>query len=194
MKKYEIIIETAEQLHALSHPLRQRILNVLISEELSNKQIADELGESAPKVHFHVKELLNAGIILLTKEEVKGSIVEKKYTAAARSFRLSPSLELSKADRHMLYESTFHATYRDLIESLDYYQGALPFAQISQQQALLSKKDIDVINEHLSSINEILDASRLNQENEDDVALYSLSYFFHLSSQRKSNSEDKEES
>lgn len=192
--KYEMIIETAEQLHALSHPLRQRILNVLISRELNNKQIADELGESAPKVHFHVKELLNAGIIQLTKEEVKGSIIEKKYTAAARSFRLSPSLELSKGDQHLLYESTFHATYRELIESLNYYEGVLPFSQISQEQAWLSKKEIDLINGHLSSINEILHASRLTHENEDGLSLYSLSYFFHQSSQIKSSSDDKEES
>lgn len=190
--KYEMIIETADQLHALSHPLRQRILNVLASRELSNKQIADELGESAPKVHFHVKELLNAGIIQRTKEEVKGSIIEKKYMAAAHSFRLSPALELSKADQHMLYESTFHATYQDILESVDYYEGVIPFAQIFQQQAWLNKEEIDLINEHFAAINEIVEASRTNDEKDEVTSLYSLSYFFHLASQRKSTTDGHE--
>lgn len=145
--KYEMIIETTEQLHALSHPLRQRILSILLFEELTNKEISKSLKESPPKVHFHVKELLNAGIIQLTKEEVRGSIVEKYYTASARSFRLSPALELAKADKHMLYESTFHETYRNLIESIDYNEGALPSSQIFQQQARLSKQEMDSINE-----------------------------------------------
>lgn len=94
--KYEMLIETPEQLHALSHPLRQRILSQLLYKELTNKQIAEVLDESPPKVHFHVRELLDAGIIELTKEVVNKSIVEKYYTAAARSFRLSPALKLQK--------------------------------------------------------------------------------------------------
>lgn len=177
---YEMIIETTEQLHALSHPLRQRILSVLSFEELTNKEISTVLEESAPKVHFHVKELLNAGIIRLTREEVKGSIVEKYYKASARSFRLSPSLELAKADEHMLYESTFHETYRNLIESVDYHEGSLPNSSISQENAWLSNQEIDSIKEHLSAISEIMNFSTLdNQTQSDDRKLYSFSAFFH---------------
>lgn len=179
---YEMIIETTEQLHALSHPLRQRILTVLSFDELTNKEISTALEESAPKVHFHVKELLNAGIIQLTREEVKGSIVEKYYTATARSFRLSPSLELAKADEHMLYESTFHETYRNLIESVDYHEGSLPNSFISQENAWLTNQEIDSIKEHLSAISEIMNLSTPDDQTQtEERKLYSFSAFFHSS-------------
>lgn len=177
--EYEMIIETTEQLHALSHPMRQRILSVLSFDEMTNKEISTALGESAPKVHFHVKELLNAGIIKLIKEEVKGSIVEKYYTATARSFRLSPSLELAKADEHMLYESTFHETYRNLIESVDYYEGSLPNSAISQENAWLTDQEIASIKEHLDAIDQIMTASSFNQTAADERKFYTHSSFFH---------------
>lgn len=187
---YEMIIETTEQLHALSHPLRQRILSVLSFDELTNKEISTALEESAPKVHFHVKELLNAGIIQLTREEVNRSIVEKYYKASARSFRLSPSLELAKADEHMLYESTFHATYRNLIESVDYHEGLLPNSYISQENAWLSNQEIDSIKEHLSAIGEIMNLSTRNTQTQtDDRKPYSFSAFFHPTSPKNKKSE-----
>lgn len=185
---YEMIIETTEQLHALSHPLRQRILSVLYFEELTNKEISTALQESAPKVHFHVKELLNAGIIRLTREEVKGSIVEKYYTASARSFRLSPSLELAKADEHMLYESTFHETYRNLIESVDYYEGSLPNSFISQEHAWLSDQEIASIHEHLSAVTDIMSRSSSHKRNSaEDRKFYTFSSFFHPASSKSEN-------
>lgn len=177
--KYEMIIETTEQLHALSHPIRQRILTVLSFDEMTNKEISSALGESAPKVHFHVKELLNAGIIRLIREEVKGSIVEKYYTAAARSFRLSPSLELAKADEHMLYESTFHETYRNLIESVDYYEGALPNSSISQEHAWLTDQEIDSVKKHLDAIDQIMAGSSTDRTTQDERKFYTHSSFFH---------------
>lgn len=178
--KYEMFIETTEQLHALSHPLRQRILSVLSFEELTNKEIATTLEESAPKIHFHVKELFNAGIIELTRKEVKGSIVEKYYTASARSFRLSPNLELMKADEHSLYASTFHESYRNLIESVNYHEGSLPNSFISQEKAWLSNQEIDSIKEHLSAINEIMNISIQDSQTGTDIRKpYSFSGFFH---------------
>ncbi|TKI33561.1 ArsR/SmtB family transcription factor [Bacillus mycoides] len=181
--KYEMLIESSEQIHALSHPLRQRILSILSSKELTNKQISEVLGETAPKVHFHVKELLNAGIIQQTREEVRGSIVEKKYSASARSFRLSPSLELSKVDEHKLYESTFHEAYRNLIESIDYYEGILSNSQIFQQQVWLTEEERISINKHLSAINDILNMSQMKkQPSTETLSLFSLSYFFHPTS------------
>jgi DNA-binding transcriptional ArsR family regulator len=188
---YEMIIETPEQLHALSHPLRQRILTGLSFDEMTNKEISLMLGESAPKVHFHVKELLNAGIIQLTREEVKGSIVEKYYKATARSFRLSPSLQLAKADEHMLYESTFHETYRNLIESVDYFEGSLPNSFISQEHAWLTDQEIASIKEHLDAIDQIMTASSVNRTSEDDRKFYSHSSFFHpMSPKNKKRDEE----
>ncbi|MEI4771713.1 helix-turn-helix domain-containing protein [Psychrobacillus sp. FJAT-51614] len=177
--KYEMIIETTEQLHALSHPLRQRILTVLSFDEMTNKEISNALKESAPKVHFHVKELLNSGIIRLTREEVKGSIIEKYYTASARSFRLSPSLELAKSDEHMLYESTFHETYRNLIESVDYHEGFLPNSFITQEHAWLTDEEIASIKKHLSAIDQIMNNSSMKRTPTDNRKFYTLSSFFH---------------
>jgi DNA-binding transcriptional ArsR family regulator len=64
----ELLIETPEQLRALAHPLRQRILQLLTDAPSTNQQLALALGVSPPRLHFHVRELLAAGLIELVAE------------------------------------------------------------------------------------------------------------------------------
>ena len=91
MKRY-FIIDTPEQLKALSDPLRIRILTSIISKETTGKQLADEFQMSASKVHYHLRELENNGLAEIVRTEEKNGIVQKFYRAVALDYVVSENL------------------------------------------------------------------------------------------------------
>jgi DNA-binding transcriptional ArsR family regulator len=87
-----LVVDRPEQLKALGHPLRLRVLETLGGEEekpLTNRELAERLGVDPGHLHFHVRMLLRAGLIELA--EIEGSR-EKPYRAVARTIRIEPDL------------------------------------------------------------------------------------------------------
>jgi DNA-binding transcriptional ArsR family regulator len=85
-------IQRPDQLKALGHPLRLRVLETLGSDdgdELTNRELANRLGVDPGHLHFHVRMLLSAGLIELV-ERTGGR--EKPYRAVARHVRVAPEL------------------------------------------------------------------------------------------------------
>lgn len=88
-----LVIDRPDQLKALGHPLRVRVLEMLGGEEdwqLTNRELALKLGVDPGHLHFHVRMLLRAGLIELVDEKQRGR--EKPYRSVARTFRVSPEL------------------------------------------------------------------------------------------------------
>jgi DNA-binding transcriptional ArsR family regulator len=88
-----LILDKPEQLKALGHPLRVRVLEMLGQEDdwqLTNRELAQRLGVDPGHLHFHVRMLLKAGLIELADANGRGR--EKPYRAVARVFRIAPEL------------------------------------------------------------------------------------------------------
>jgi len=88
-----LVLDKPEQLKALGHPLRVRVLEMLGQEgewQLTNRELAQRLGVDPGHLHFHVRMLLKAGLIELTDSEGRGR--EKPYRAVAKIFRVAPEL------------------------------------------------------------------------------------------------------
>jgi DNA-binding transcriptional ArsR family regulator len=93
-----LTIERPEQLKALGHPLRLRVLETLskdTDEPLTNRDLAQRLGVDPGHLHFHVRMLLRAGLIELA---AGGQGREKPYRAAARTVRVAPELSAAASD------------------------------------------------------------------------------------------------
>jgi DNA-binding transcriptional ArsR family regulator len=87
-----LTINRPEQLKALGHPLRLRVLEMLGQSEgqyLTNRELAQRLGVDPGHLHFHVRMLLRAGLIALAE---RGQGREKPYRAVARTVRVAPEL------------------------------------------------------------------------------------------------------
>jgi DNA-binding transcriptional ArsR family regulator len=87
-----LVLDKPEQLKALGHPLRVRVLEMLGQEgdwQLTNRELAQRLGVDPGHLHFHVRMLLRAGLIELA---VTDGGREKPYRAVAKTFRIAPEL------------------------------------------------------------------------------------------------------
>ena len=85
------VVETREQLVAISHPTRLRILDALRAAD-SAAGVARRLGETRQRVNHHVRELAKAGLLVEAGERRKGNFVEQLYESAAGTFVLSPRI------------------------------------------------------------------------------------------------------
>ena len=86
-----MVIESPEQIKAFTDALRIRILGILRARPATNQQIADSLGEAHSKVLYHIRYLLEVGLIKLIDTQIKGGNVEKYYRAVAHVFDLRPA-------------------------------------------------------------------------------------------------------
>jgi DNA-binding transcriptional ArsR family regulator len=131
-----LVLDKPEQLKALGHPLRVRVLEMLGQEgeewQLTNRELAQRLGVDPGHLHFHVRMLLKAGLIELADNGQRGR--EKPYRAVAKVFRVAPELLASGGARdvqaamidqvqraHAVYsaEGTFRSAQLELRLSVD---------------------------------------------------------------------------
>ncbi|MDX6506412.1 MAG: hypothetical protein QOG06_1056 [Gaiellaceae bacterium] len=83
-------IERPEQLKALGHPLRLKVLQVLGESDraLTNRELAARLSVDPGHLHFHVRMLQRAGLIELAGVEGR----EKPYRPVAKHFKVGPEI------------------------------------------------------------------------------------------------------
>ncbi|HVP22500.1 MAG TPA: metalloregulator ArsR/SmtB family transcription factor [Conexivisphaerales archaeon] len=66
-------------------PVRLHILNLLSVSEMSMKELSEELRVSQPTVLHHMKQLIDGGLVKLSRSETKGNLIEKFYTTSYKS-------------------------------------------------------------------------------------------------------------
>lgn len=85
---------TPQELKALSHPLRVRIVRLCGDRELTNKQLADRLGVDPGTAYYHVRQLVDAGFLEPAEVRTGGTgALEKPYRSTGRTWWLSVPLE-----------------------------------------------------------------------------------------------------
>lgn len=97
---------TVAEAKAVAHPLRMRIIRLCGEQELTNKQLADRLGKSPGTILYHVRQLLDAG--LLEPAPVRSGpsgALEKPYRSTGRTWWLDDPLSGSAASGAMLLQT-----------------------------------------------------------------------------------------
>ena len=122
-----LTLDRPEQLKALGHPLRLRVLDALGDSDrpLTNRELAKQLDVDPGHLHFHVRMLFNAGLI--ERVPVKGGR-EKPYRTVAPNIRVAPELLASAAarDAHATVVEEVNRGYERFAED-----GAFRSAQIT---------------------------------------------------------------
>ncbi|WP_257391503.1 ArsR/SmtB family transcription factor [Cytobacillus gottheilii] len=77
-----------EQQKLISSTLRVKIIYLLAENQMTAKQVADEMGKTPGSIHYHIQQLYNGGILEMTETKENRGIVEKYYRSKATHFML----------------------------------------------------------------------------------------------------------
>jgi DNA-binding transcriptional ArsR family regulator len=86
-----LYLERLEQAEALLKPQRLEVLR-LLAEPRSCTELAARLDQTPQRVYYHVKRLVDAGLVSQVAQRKVRGIHEGIYQASARSYWLSPRL------------------------------------------------------------------------------------------------------
>ncbi len=120
-------LTTTEQIKAFSDPYRLQILfnYKSLNRPATVKEIADKMGETPAKVHYHVKKLLEADILELSHtKEIKG-IIAKYYILTAEKFTLkcddnNPQIEeLLRSELQRAISSIYDQSKKEILKEID---------------------------------------------------------------------------
>src|SRR3954449_13072993 len=156
-------IDRPEQLKALGHPLRLKVLQVLGESDkaLTNRELAQRLSVDPGHLHFHVRMLHRAGLIELAESDGR----EKPYRAVAKHLKVGPEIRAAG-----LASDLQGAQLRELQRGFELHasNGEFRSAQVH------AKVEIETLRTLLSELIE-----RVNELEEDTQPLQTITLAFH---------------
>ena len=84
------VIKRLEQATLLSDPFKLKLLEGFAGKPSTTKQVADRMGEKAPRLYRHVDALVDEGLLTLVEEKPKRGTIERYYTTVAARFEVDP--------------------------------------------------------------------------------------------------------
>ena len=124
-KGKDLVLRDLAQLRALGDPLRYQILEHLIGEAKTAKQVAEELGTKPTRLYHHFGVLERAGIIRKVRTHKVRGATEKYYQATANRMTVDPRLRSgSVVPVHPLYAAAFHSTLDEIATAVRSPAGA----------------------------------------------------------------------
>jgi DNA-binding transcriptional ArsR family regulator len=122
-------IANREILKILADPLRNQIIETMMDEKHTVKQVADKLGLASSKLYYHFNMLEQNGLIEVVETRMVANMVEKHFRATFDEIEIDPNListgtEEGKEIVNTLITSTIDTTRDDILRSLQarYFQ------------------------------------------------------------------------
>jgi DNA-binding transcriptional ArsR family regulator len=118
-----LYLEHIEQAETLLKPQRIEVLRQL-AEPRTCTEVAARLDQTPQRVYYHVKRLLDAGLVEQVSERKVRGVHEGIYQAGARSYWLSPHL-VGRIGRRKAQDELSLGYLLDLVEEVQADIGAL---------------------------------------------------------------------
>jgi DNA-binding transcriptional ArsR family regulator len=151
-------IERPEQLKALGHPLRLKVLQVLGESDhpMTNRELAATLSVDPGHLHFHVRMLHRAGLIELATAAGR----EKPYRPVAKHFKVTQEIRATG-----LASDLQAAQLRELQRGFDLFaaDGEFRSAQVH------AKLDIETVREVFNEL--MLRLTALEDESKEPLSI-----------------------
>jgi hypothetical protein len=74
---------------ALDHPLRSRLLMACVRRERNLTELASELDQPLGKLHYHTRQLIDSGLLVVGRIEHRPGRPIRYYRAVAKTFLIS---------------------------------------------------------------------------------------------------------
>ena len=122
------IVKRLEQAKLLTDPFKLKLLERFAGKPVTTKQVADRMGEKAPRLYRHVDALVDEGLLELVEEKPKRGTIERYYRTVAERFEVHPDLfiasEEGSEDAVDMIRSLLRETESDLVKIFDAYKAA----------------------------------------------------------------------
>lgn len=190
-QKPEYLVEELELLKVLADPLRTQIMETLVMEPLTVKQVADRLGLAPSKLYYHVNLLEQHGLCQVVETRMVANMIEKYYQTVASSFRVDPALLTfstaeGKASISSILGATLDALRADLMRALEAktlseQQGKNEEKEtilLSRLAARMSKSRAEAFRARLNEIQKEFDAAE-EEETDEPKQLYALTIAYY---------------
>jgi len=93
------IFQNPSAIGLIDHPIRIKLLELLSKEPMYPAQLARKLKMHEQKIYYHIKQLLNSGILeMVEKKEIRGTVA-KKYKPKEMNFVISLSNDWKDIDK-----------------------------------------------------------------------------------------------
>ncbi|MDH3441952.1 MAG: helix-turn-helix domain-containing protein [Gammaproteobacteria bacterium] len=107
------IVKRLEQAKLLTDPFKLKLLERFALNPSTTKQVADRMGEKAPKLYRHVDALVDEGLLTLVEEKRKRGTIERYYKTVADRFEVDPTLFSTSRDKEHNAVEMLRSVMRD---------------------------------------------------------------------------------
>ncbi|MGI9204392.1 MAG: helix-turn-helix domain-containing protein [Woeseiaceae bacterium] len=153
------VVKRLEQAKLLSDPFKLKLMERFAGKPSTTKQVADRMGEKAPRLYRHVDALVEEGLLELVEEKPKRGTIERYYTTVAARFEVDPDLfSPSTGDDNEMAEmlrTLFRDTESDLIQ---FFAGQVDDASDPNELPLVMKVAIRGSRDEIAGLRAKLEA------------------------------------
>ena len=174
------LVKRLEQAKLLTDPFKLMLLGHFSEKPVTTKQVADSIGEKAPRLYRHVDALVQEGLLKLIEEKPKRGTIERYYQTIAERFEVDPDLFATTsehADESLeMLKSVLRDTESDLVRLFDKFRETntrpddLPM--IAKFAVRGTQEEIDVIREKLEALLGECRASGAERDAADEILSY----------------------
>lgn len=120
------LVKRLEQAKLLTDPFKLMLLGHFSDKPVTTKQVADSIGEKAPRLYRHVDALVREGLLELIEEKPKRGTIERYYQTIAERFEVDSDLFATgsqHADESLeMLKSVLRDTESDLVRIFDEFR------------------------------------------------------------------------
>ena len=155
-----LYLEEIERAEALLKPQRVEVLRQL-AEPRTCSEVAEALGQTPQRVYYHVKRLVEAGLVDQVAERKVRGVHEGIYQAGARSYWLSPrlvgriGLRKARDELSLGYLLDLMEQVQADIAALDRSAPELPSIGLSGEIRVLPERRQEFLNELQTTLQDL---------------------------------------
>lgn len=184
MKKL-IELTERDQIKAYMDPYRLDILQTFYKQNkpLTVKLVADALGETPAKVHYHVKKLEKNGILVLVFTKEINGILAKYYEPTAENFvmrnrdkKLGSQMNMYLRNNiEVVLDKEFNETKNLFIKSLrECPEGERFEGHFASERVYLTQEEVKEINEFLHRFSRVDETLKEDKNRKEYQFLYTI--------------------
>jgi len=153
---------TVREARALAHPLRQRILRLCLHQELTNKQLADRLSREPGTLLYHVRLLVDAGLLKPAPVRTGDTgALEKPYRSTGQSWWLHDPLANVKPDASFTPIEAFQDELREAGPGSVQLTTRFTLHLSPEDVATLDRRILAILDEYVETEDQRLDQPAL---------------------------------